>query len=128
MKTTHILIALLAGAAAWAQPAPVTHGALTVQLIVRHPAQEGGSIPLAPGDLGVDIYQVLVSTSTTTTALFRVTLDFKDGGVVTEMNQTVPRSVVMMSLAQFKVPIGSTLVGPLRIDEIASPEFIWIQL
>ena len=118
MKT--LIIAMLAAASASAQSSPVTKGPLTVQTVIRHPAQEAIFMPIPAPDLGIDIFQVFVATSTTATSRFRVTITVKDGNTETRMTQETARNPIMMSLAQFKVPLGAILVST-RVAEISSP-------
>src|ERR1017187_258199 len=119
-----LIIAALIAASAFAQSNPATSGPLTVMVMTRHPAQESRFMPIIPADLTVDILQVFVSTMTSNTARFRITIVLKGGTI---LSQEMERSQSMMSLAQFRIPIGVGLAVPVCVEEIAPPVLVEVQ-
>jgi hypothetical protein len=116
-----LLIAAALSPAAFGQPTPTTKGPLMVQVATINPATLSKFLPIVPSDLNFLIVQVFVSSSNPETARFRVTISVHNGDTVTTETQEVARNLIMMSMAQFRVPLTAKLIGAVVVTEIGAP-------
>ena len=101
-----------------AQAGVQAKGPLTAVVVVLRSEQVASFIPVPPNLTFVNIF---ITTTTATTARFRISIKVKDGTSVIQMSQEVDRNPIMATPAQFRVPFGATLDSPVSIVEISSP-------